>query len=98
MERIEKHPITRHEIVLIAVPLSNDNWVEVVDACIYTDARFIISGFEIDATSLATTIIQEGVTIVATTSQVWLQIYHELSTVPDFRVDQLRIILLDSLA
>jgi hypothetical protein len=69
-------------VVLVGIPMSEKSWLdwlEVIDACIYTGADFVMIDPISEATSLAEIIKREKVTVVATTMQIWTHIYRQLN-------------------
>jgi acyl-coenzyme A synthetase/AMP-(fatty) acid ligase len=79
LNRIKSLSIKQQDVVLVAIPMSEKNWLEVIDACIYTGADFVMIDPISEATSLAEIIKREKVTVVATTMQIWTHIYRQLN-------------------
>jgi hypothetical protein len=50
-------------VVLVGIPMSEKSWLEVIDACIYTGADFVMIDPISEATSLAEIIKREKVTV-----------------------------------
>jgi acyl-CoA synthetase (AMP-forming)/AMP-acid ligase II len=79
LNRIKSLSIKQQDVVLVAIPMSEKSWLEVIDACIYTGADFVMIDPISEATSLAEIIKREKVTVVATTMQIWTHIYRQLN-------------------
>lgn len=91
LSRIQNLEIETKDVVLVAIPMRESTWLEVIDACINAGTDFIMIDPVAEAASLAETIEREKVTVVATTPRVWGHIYRQLNT-HSSEIKSLRII------
>lgn len=82
MHLIKNLEIKADDVVLVAIPMREHTWLEVIDACIKMGSDFIMVDPVAEAASLAETIAREKVTVLATTPQAWSYIYRQLNTHP----------------
>ena len=94
LSRIKRFPITSRDTVLVALPTSETNWLEVVDACLLAGAEPIIVDTNIDAVQAAKTTVEHHATIIATTAEMWTEIYRELNANPG-DLNQIQAIVFD---
>ncbi len=90
--RVNKFSITAKDTVLIAISMSENAWLETVEACIYAGANFVFSDPALEALFLAETIVREEISVLATTPQVWLLIYRHLNVMNPGKIRNLRVI------
>jgi hypothetical protein len=77
-ERMKRLGLKNGDRVLVAIPMSEHGWFELMEACIFTGADFILADPSAHASSLAKTIIQEKATVIATTPEMWTLIFQQL--------------------
>jgi hypothetical protein len=89
LERMKRLGLQPRDRVLVAIPMSEHGWFELMEACIFTGADFILADPSANASSLAKTIIQEKATVIATTPEMWTQILQQLhsGTTTSARID-----------
>lgn len=91
LNRIKRLSIKAEDVVLVAIPMRESTWLEVIDACIYAGADFIMIDPVAEAVSLAETIERKKVNVVAATPRVWSHIHRQLNSYPG-EIENLRVI------
>lgn len=84
----------RNDSMLIAIPMSENAWLETVAAGIHAGANFIFSDPPLEALSLAETIVREEISVLATTPQGWLLVYRHLYAMDPGKIRNLRVIVI----
>lgn len=96
LNHIQNLEIKTEDVVLVAIPMRENTWLEVIDACIKEGIDFIMVDPVMENASLAETIEREKVNVVATTSRLWSEIYQELNANPG-NVKSMRVIIYNEL-
>lgn len=84
----------RNDSMLIAIPVSENAWLETVAAGTYASANFIFSDPALEALSLAEAIVREEISVLATTPQGWLLVYRHLNAMDPGKIRNLRVIVI----
>lgn len=71
LARIKRLEISADDMVLVAVPMRDPQWLEVVDACIYRGADFVLPDSETDLSALGAMMQEENISAIAVTPAQW---------------------------
>lgn len=69
--RIKRLQIAADDVVLVAIPMREPQWLEVVDACIFRGADFVLPNSETDLSALGAMVQEENITAIAVTPAQW---------------------------
>lgn len=94
LARIKRFAITRRDKVAVCLPMSNQSWLEVVDAALFAGAELVVADVETDAAAFAELVEKENATVVATTSTLYTEVYQKLNA-GDGNLVRMRAIVFD---
>ena len=92
--RIKRFAITHRDKVAVCLPMSDQNWLEVVDAALFAGANLVVADAETDANAFAELVEKENATVVATTSTMYTEVYQKLNA-GDGSLTRMRTIVFD---
>jgi hypothetical protein len=71
LKRIKNLGIRSQDVVLVAIPMRENSWLEVIEAWIYVGADFVLTDPALTDAGLIEMIREEKVTVLATTPPLW---------------------------
>lgn len=89
-----KYDFKKGDVVLIALPETDDLWIELIDECIAQKVHVIIPANNREAAFIAQTIREEEVSVLAISPALWPPVFQALNARPE-NITRMQVIISD---